>query len=260
MALIGNYSVLTKDPGRSFGGSTISDNRANWVKSSPSRNKYFGSGSFLYISAVPNGYSPPYSWVIAQKGGGIAAYTTIYGSSSLTYVNLAGGLNAEAPLSGSGDLLAALGLIVSGLSNMSGSGDLTADIFSVLQASTNLSGSGDISSAALGALASLIAPLIGSGSLSPTLTGPSFMSSDIVVTGDVLNTANVASAVWNALAEGTFTYAQVVNILAAVAAGKTTVLTGSGNASIVFRDLNDTRNLISATMTGSNRTIIDIDV
>jgi hypothetical protein len=65
-----------------------------------------------------------------------------------------------------------------------------------------------------------------------------------------------ASDVWSALAEGNYTYAQVMQILSAVAAGKTDI-TGS---TVTFRDINDTADRVVAEMTGSERTTVTLDV
>ena len=60
--------------------------------------------------------------------------------------------------------------------------------------------------------------------------------------------------------EGTLTAGQVLKILLAVAAGKTDVSDlGNGNATVVFRDYADTKDRVTATMTGSERTAVTLD-
>jgi GTPase Era involved in 16S rRNA processing len=61
--------------------------------------------------------------------------------------------------------------------------------------------------------------------------------------------------------ESNLTLPQAVQILLAVAAGKSTVVNlGGGQATVTFRDLDDTKNRVVATLNNSNRTIITTDV
>lgn len=100
MALLGNYTLHQKSPGRSFGGSTVGANggsthsRAAFTGSSALRARYTswqGSG-FSRISGLPNGNRPPYSIIIAPEDGSISSYTQ--SSGAITPVaNLAGGRN-----------------------------------------------------------------------------------------------------------------------------------------------------------------------
>lgn len=151
-------------------------------------------------TAIPNGYTPPSTWSMAQKSGGMASYVRLVGDGEVGSANLAGGLNAVAPLSGSGNITnAALGLILSAVAAITGSGTVSGDITGKLEAVAALAGSGDIT-AALGALASLVGALTGSGGASANILAKAGISADINVTGDLLSTANVASAIWGALA------------------------------------------------------------
>ena len=55
MGLIGNYSVLSKNPGRAFSGSTVSGDRGQWNTNGASRNAFTNS-SWSPYSAIPLGY------------------------------------------------------------------------------------------------------------------------------------------------------------------------------------------------------------
>jgi len=60
--------------------------------------------------------------------------------------------------------------------------------------------------------------------------------------------------------EGGFTAADILRVLAAVAAGKTTITAGGGGAAQVqFRSIDDTREVIDASMQGSERIDLTID-
>jgi hypothetical protein len=89
--LLGNVSVLNKNPGRAFAGSTVSDTRASWNKSGAAR-------GFLNVperaySSLPNGCRPPFSWGAPQKAGGLSCTTGARGSGAVASLNLAGGLS-----------------------------------------------------------------------------------------------------------------------------------------------------------------------
>ena len=70
MALIGNYSVLSKDPGRSIGGGSIGlgMNRRDFNKSSQARGA-FTAGEWDPLSGIPDGYRDPYWWVMPITAG-----------------------------------------------------------------------------------------------------------------------------------------------------------------------------------------------
>jgi hypothetical protein len=62
--------------------------------------------------------------------------------------------------------------------------------------------------------------------------------------------------VWESICEGSYTHSEILKILAAVAAGKTDI-TGS---TVTFRDVNDVADRVTASMTGSERTTVTLDV
>ena len=89
VALLGNYSVLNKNPGRALGGSTVTDTRGAWSKSGATRCRFVGWAEWSAKSgSTPSGALPPITWIIAITPGGISARGA--GSSTGT-VNLAGG-------------------------------------------------------------------------------------------------------------------------------------------------------------------------
>lgn len=186
MALIGNYSVINKTCGRFIAGSSISNNRSNWNTPGSSRNIYFGYANIDPKNGVPNGYTPPYSWVIPFKGGGMAVYIGVNGSGSITNVNLAGGLNASASLDGTGSFfntdLYALGNV---LTVLNGTGSLSSDITGKLEAIANLNGTGSLT-AGLGALVDILSTLNGTGSLSGDIVGALYANATLNGTGSLI--------------------------------------------------------------------------
>lgn len=70
-----------------------------------------------------------------------------------------------------------------------------------------------------------------------------------------------ADDVWNYVLETGLTAKMMMRILTAIAAGKTDINNlGGGNAQVKFRDMNDTKNRVTADMTGSERTSVTLDV
>lgn len=296
MALIGNYSMWMKLPVRRICGSAVAHASGVGVQMNavPSnfgapgalRNWSFPNGSEANETmAIPDGYSGD-GWFLPVTAGAMLSDGQIAGLGALSSANLAGGLNAVAPLTGSGDITSAnLALIVSAVAALTGSGALAADIVGKLSATAALTGSGALT-ADLEALASMIAGLTGSGATAGDITAKGALSADIVVTGDALSTANVASAVWDVVAssyniagtmgellnnsgaasnpwtteiETGMTALQAIRIIAAAVAGK---VSGGGTTTITFRNaVADGKNRIVATVDDDgNRTAITYDL
>jgi len=212
--LLGNYSVLNKNPGRALGGSTVSDTRPQWSKSGPARGRFLGVEELAFGEkyGTPNGYLHPYSWVMPIKPGGLGSNTFIVGDGALA-ANLAGGKNAEAALAGTGSITdAALALVVSAAATLAGTGAITdAQIVAVLNAEAALSGSGT-AAGTLRAVGELLGALSGVGAVTlvPYATGE--LSADLTPAAAALTADQVADAVWSTVVgqyttEGTFGYA-----------------------------------------------------
>ena len=254
--LLGNYQVLNRSPGRFLGGSSLAANPPNWYGSGAARN--FGlqwnttTADKLY--GMPNGTEAPYSYLMPLRSGQLASTTLITGNGNVATGNLAMGLACDGALTGSGDITAAgLGLIVSMLADLAGTGTLTADLQAFLALAATLSGSGDLTGA-LTALGHFVAGLTGTGEITlATMNGKSSMEAEISVTGELLTTATVASAVWGAIADSGFTYEEVIRIIAAATAGVST----GGPSSPVFKALDGTTTIISGSANSSgNRSSI----
>lgn len=148
-------------------------------------------------AAIPTGYRNGGSWSLPRVGGELAATTTVAGSAAVSDTNLAGGLNAEASLSGEGSLSVALALIVQAVASLSGLGGLTADVLGKLEASASLAGSGSISGA-LAALAGAVCEIVGSGSATTTVRANGNISADLTPFTE-LSPQSLAASVWNSL-------------------------------------------------------------
>jgi hypothetical protein len=122
----------------------------------------------------------------------------------------------------------------------------------VLNMAANLAGSGDLAGG-LGLLAGLVADLSGSGTVDADARGTLSMSADIYVNEGAADAATIASAVWAEICEGSYDYAQVLRIIAAACAGKTS------NSGQTFRDLSDTKDRITGTVSSGDRTAATYD-
>jgi hypothetical protein len=249
------------------------------------RNLFASEAGISALASIPDGCRHPIAWVMPQKPGGLSARNNITGSGSITAGILAVKL-AEADLTGSGALAAVGSLIVQAIAAIAGSGTInSADLKAFLQAVAAMSGSGGVSAANRSALGAAACALTGIGTAAgSTATGIGEVSADLVVTGTGLTTANVGDAVWSALAaanngsgtmgeklndagsasnpwteviESGYTAEEVLRILLAVAAGKSS---GGGTTNIKFRNIGDTTDRIDATVDASgNRSAVTLD-
>jgi hypothetical protein len=142
---------------------------------------------------------------------------------------------------------------------LTGDNTITATLIGTYPISSSIVGNGDIVSDLLG-IGYMIVTIPGSSSTSVGATDvPAYIGATITAAGETLTTTNVASAVWSAVVEAGFTYEQAIEILLAVAAGKTTIVDlGGGDATVTFRDLDDVVDRVVADMSGSERTNVTI--
>ena len=261
--LIGNYSVLQKSPGRFVAGSTTSAEgqvRSNFSKSGAYRNRFYVDQTTVALSlyAIPTGSYPDIAWVLPQISGQIASTQPIQGAGAAT-ATLAGGLNAEAGLTGSGDITSAIAqLIISMVANLAGDGTVSsADLRGFLDAVANLSGSGDLT-ATVAALAWMDAATDGSGSITsatPYATGN--LSADIF-SFSALTPEGISNAVWAQIIEAGYSASDLLQLITASAAGK---LSGAPGSPIQITGVDGSTVRINATVDGvGNRTAVTYNV
>ena len=268
MALLGNYSVSLKSPARLMSGQAGSDVRSNYNTPGGSRNA-FGDGNFSNKNSTPNGYRPPYSWIIAQKTGGLATYTSIVGTESFS-VNLAGGVNgftnSPKTIIGTGSISSAnMALIMAAIATLSGNGSFYTNpiIKGVLYALATLTSSGSVKTTSeITALAHAAITMISQGEITS--------ASDLHAHGDMstlitpltaLSPESLAIAVMKSIVETGMDVTQALRLLTAVAAGKSTIIDlGGGAATVTFRDIDDVENRVVADITGSERTTVTLNL
>lgn len=209
MSLIGNYSVLNKNPGRYLAGTSSCD-RMESNKAGASRNFYISdkgkiSGVPLFSYSRQVGYAPPYTWNISPKDGGMAMSN--YSSGDISF-SLVPQYPMIAALSGSGSFIGiiyGLGNIICALTGSStftvaitsngnmvvsvlGSGSLIADITGKANSTISLTGSSSFTASA-SLFLSMLAALSGSGTLNATSSLLVNMLCDFVGGGTL--TANI---------------------------------------------------------------------
>ena len=258
--LIANYSYINQICGHNHSGIT----NPCRIISPHSMRGYYGlaqnSDNIEQIKrdSFPTGTNIPYSIIMGDKGALLSSTTTINGNSNIT-TNMAMGKALSSTIDGSGTISnAALSLITQIASDLNGSGTLTASLVGTLQMAANLAGSGNIAGA-MSLLANISTTLTGTGTLTSSLRGTASMNADITPFTD-LSPENLANAVWAKVLEGTYSASDVMKLLSAVAAGKTTIVDlGGGSATVTFRNITDTTDKVEATMTGSERTDVTIN-
>ena len=198
--LLGNYSVLNKNPGRAFGGSTVSGTRPESAKSGPARARFTGWASWPATNSTPTGYRPPYSWVLPIASGEISTFTIINGAGDLSSL-LAGGRNGDIEIAAAGTMTGVGKLVTSGAVTMSGTSSASGTIIAVLSMGVTMAG-GSTAVADLDGVGFMVAALAGTATLtaSPLARGVMAAHIDISAVGDTLTADQVASAVWSTAA------------------------------------------------------------
>lgn len=196
MGLLGNYSSLNSNVGKSIG--SFSN---NYERLKVSRMMAFYTGDAVISditdkSSFQNGYTPPYTWHLAPKAGGMSMQ--INASGSIVF-SLTPQYPTSVNMTGTSSFSAEASLVIGMLCAMLGGGDLTASISGIAGASATMVGTGDLE-ADITAFANMMTSLIGEGDLSADIGGIGNMTVDITVTGTGLTIENVGTAVWNALA------------------------------------------------------------
>jgi hypothetical protein len=184
------------------------------------RNQLAGAADFDSRASIPDGCRHPVAWLMPQVAGGLSARNTITGSGNATGT-VQSGYNIAATLTGAGGVDSAstfLGLIVSLSATLTASGGIsTASANALATMVATLTGSGSVSATAAG-LADLGATLTGAGSITATNTALMDITATIRGYGD-LTPEGIRDTVWNAV---------LTNYPISGSAGNTLALAGSG--------------------------------
>lgn len=218
-----------------------------------------GSGVTNSKAGIPNGHLAPSAWVLPRSPGEMSAFV----NTALTMTGEgsgAMGVNGTATATITFSENTSLQLVVSGSGEASISLTGSADLIGTALIAGSVGATLDNGTPVLTALADIIAnsPVNISGSATARADG--FMAGDITPY-TTLSPENLATAVKNISIETGYTLGDILKILSAVAAGKTTIVDlGGGNATVTFRNLGDSLDRLVADMTGSQRTSITTDL
>jgi hypothetical protein len=196
--ILGNIDQASFNPYRKLGHFSIQNNfqPSTWYLA------YFPdttSASTMSKACFPSGTQPPYSWLLAPKGGELSSTTQISGSGTLVS-NQSNGINILADLDGSGDISnASLSLVTSMIAALAGVGSFEGSMVGIVQLESDLAGTGSIEGA-LSMLSGLSATLAGVGTLAAAMRGDMFMEADIYVNQSEATVQQIVDGVWEAVA------------------------------------------------------------
>lgn len=282
MALIGNNSVVNKSFARFYcgiGGNT----RANSTNLSYNKSRQL---FFPFKSSLGEGYNFGDTDIGPISPGGLASINIVQGIATVA----ATALRVKAStgeVTGSAIVEGSLSVLTQGSGSVTGSATVAGSLAAVSSLSGATTGSAGVSGS-LKSNVPLAGAITGSASLAASLTGIGSLSGSIDVSESVgMTPDSVADAVWNSIAasyntvgtmgekvndagsasnpwteviESGYTAAEILKVLAAFAAGKTSITAlGGGDATVVFRDLGDTKDRIEVDMEGSERTAVTLD-
>lgn len=162
------------------------------------RSRFISESEFDKKASMPLWTEGQYSYVLAQRWGGLASYTDIAGTSSIV-ASQSNGINIESTLAGTSELTANANLITSMLAELAGSGTLSASMVGTVWLAASLTGSGEVV-AWLKMFAWMIANLSGSSEITATMKWWANMSADIYVNQSEATVKQLVDWVWNAVA------------------------------------------------------------
>lgn len=213
MALLGNYSVILKNPATFIGGTQVSNCRSAFNMEGQMLQMYYGEsegGGLPFTSSLDTGTEPPYSWHLAEVGGELSSTTMINGTATLT-ASQQNGINIVSTLEGTGTIdTAGLALVTSMIAAIAGSGALTGAMVGTVQLAADLAGSGDVTGA-LGMLSGMVANLAGAGAISSDLKGKLFMEAQIYVNEGAATVDQIVDGVVDGIGSVTATIPNLLN-------------------------------------------------
>jgi len=195
--LLTNFTIRNSSCGRDIGGFA---NLWGQYNAPVFRNYYIGGNSneSTDLACFHTGTQPPYSFMLADKGGELSSTTLISGATSVV-TNLTKGIGIATDIAGAGDITVAnLSLIIQLAASILGEATLSASLVGKLEMASTIAGSGDLTSA-LSLIANVVTEMSGSGTVEATAFGTADMSATFS-SSSTLSPENLAAAVWNSVA------------------------------------------------------------
>ena len=217
---------------------------ATIIDTTGDQNKALNNGiAFGMKVGRPYGYNGLNGWCLPVQPGGFIRATLSGSSDFLTIISCIA--NMHATLSGEGTLTPGINAAYNMYCTLIGEGNLTSDLkakawmWATLDAGARPSAF-DIAQEIWQAQAS---QYNSEGTL-----------------GNKVNESGSSGNPWTEVIESGLSAKDVMKIIASVLAGKTTITDlGNGLATVKFRDVNDTKDVLSASMTDSERTHVTLD-
>lgn len=199
MALIGNYSVILKNPATFIGGTQVSNVRSAFNSMAQNRQRYYPQTieGLPATTAIFEGYLTPNAWMIPYEIGSMST-SNLNGLGVISGTGVTG-LAAEVVMDGIGILAATGGLLAGLVVSISGTGNLVALGGGLIEAIATMAGQG-LLTGALGAEAGLVVQMAGIGTLVASPSGTGEMIVEIYVNESQATVEQIVSAVWSALA------------------------------------------------------------
>jgi hypothetical protein len=199
MALLGNYSVILKNPATFIGGTQVSNCRNAFNATGQNLRRFYPECpcGLPLTTSLPEGYLPPHSWMMPYELGSMTT-SNLNGSGAISAIGTAG-LAGTVTMDGVGVLDASGGLLAGIQVTIAGTGDLTAIGGGLLEAVVSMAGEG-LLSGVLGATAGLTVTMDGVGTLVANPSGTGEMTIEIYVNESQATVQQITEAVWNALA------------------------------------------------------------
>ena len=203
---------------------------------------------------LPQGYRSGYTWLLPQKAGALKSANEAEGLGAFAST-IAGGKNATASIDGLGAFTATGALVVSATASIAGVATFDGTILAALAASATITGT----SSATGTITALgwgVTAITGTA----TMTGTRYATGELeaaITPFTELSPQSLASAVWSQALEAGYTAEDIVRLMSSTLLGKAS---GAGTGTIVFRDMGDTVDRVSAAVDGTgNRTAVTLD-
>ena len=248
MALLGNYSIILKNPATFIGGTQVSNCRNAMGGTGQLRQRYYPyeTSGLPLTTALMEGYLHPNAWMMPYEIGSMTTNNLNgVGSTSLVGVN---GLGGVVTMDGIGLLNATGGLLAGLVVEMDGIGDLAATAGGLLQGIVAMAGSGTLAGI-IGATAGLSVTMVGIGTLTASPKGTGEMVLDIYVNQSQATVDQIVAAVWSALAaeyNESGTMGEKLNGAGSVGDPWTTDLTGYNTADTAGKIVKQIKSLTQA--------------
>lgn len=260
MALLGVTSPWLSNPIKNLGGAhQICMARNNFNTNGRNRNQY--AGGYSNFSATPRGYTPPYSWILSSKAGGISTSAERM-AAELTKTNalLGSGLPMESGMSATLAITdGALGLIVALEAALAASNTITnADLAASAGLAASLSASGQLSNVELGAIVSMVTALQASGQLNATALVGAFMEWNVGGPTELSPEGLAQSLLDDTDIETGYSMKEALRLILSACAGK---VSGAETTTVTIRNVTDGTSRVVATVDANgNRTSITYNV